>query len=166
MKQFKNMWEKFMEGEKFRDTPRSLKDIMESLPESLLNVMVVTKRDKKEGDGVHDFDVYEITNSSLVFRIKKLDWKLLEKNGVKVNGFKLSSDALELNNLDPMFGFELSEKIRESWVSVPSVPGASTNDKRFYYVYDVYALNVKEQPDHGMFGYIKDEVKEVLNNEQ
>lgn len=150
MKQFKNLWDKFVEGEKFRDTPRSLKDIMENLPESLMSFFVVTKRDKSADDtSLNEFDVYEIFNSALVFRINKLDWKLLEKNSVKVNGIKLSSDALLLNNLTPLADYEFNEFLRRSWVSVSSIPGAANNEKRFYYVYDIDILNKREDPGLG-----------------
>ena len=149
MRQFKNLWDKFMEGEKFRDTPRSLKEIMENLPESLMSFFVVTKREKTDDTQVNEFDVYEISNSELVFRIHKLDWKLLEKNGVKVSGFKLSSDALVLNNLVPVADYEFLEMLRRSWINVPSIPGASVNEKRFYYVHNVDILNKKEDPALG-----------------
>lgn len=145
MKQFKNLWEKFVEGEKFRDAPRSLKDIMENLPETTMSFFVVAKREKTENDTqVNEFNVYEIYNSELVFRIKKIDWKLLEKNGVSVNGFKLSSDALVLNNLTPIADYEFSEILSRSWVNIPSIPGAANNEKRFYYVYDIDILNKRE----------------------
>lgn len=156
MKQFKNLWEKFVEGEKFRDTPRSLKDIMESLPEDMLSFYVVVKRNKENEDtSINEFDVYEIFNSPLVFRINKLDWKLLEKNGVKVNGVKLSSDAFLLNNLNPMAYYEFNEMLRRSWVSVPSIPGVSNNEKRFYYVHDVDILNKREDIEPMLFGTVK-----------
>ena len=156
MKQFKNLWEKFVEGEKFRDTPRSLKDIMESLPEDMLSFYVVVKRNKENEDtSINEFDVYEIFNSPLVFRINKLDWKLLEKNRVKVNGVKLSSDAFLLNNLNPMAYYEFNEMLRRSWVSVPSIPGVSNNEKRFYYVHDVDILNKREDIEPMLFGTVK-----------
>ena len=156
MKQFKNLWDKFIEGEKFRDTPRSLKDIMENLPEDMLSFYVVAKRNKENEDtSINEFDVYEIFNSPLVFRINKLDWKLLEKNGVKVNGVKLSSDAFILNNLNPMAYYEFNEMLRRSWVSVPSIPGVSNNDKRFYYIRDVDILNKREDIEPMLFGTVK-----------
>lgn len=155
MKQFKNLWEKFVEGEKFRDTPRSLKDIMENLPEDMLSFYVVAKRNKEDDTSINEFDVYEIFNSPLVFRINKLDWKLLEKNGVKVNGVKLSSDAFILNNLNPMAYYEFNEMLRRSWVSVPSIPGVSNNDKRFYYIHDVDILNKREDIEPMLFGTVK-----------
>ena len=156
MKQFKNLWDKFIEGEKFRDTPRSLKDIMESLPEDMLSFYVVAKRNKENEDtSINEFDVYEIFNSPLVFRINKLDWKLLEKNGVKVNGVKLSSDAFVLNNLNPMAYYEFNEMLRRSWVSAPSIPGVSNNEKRFYYIHDVDILNKREDIEPMLFGTVK-----------
>lgn len=145
MRQFKNLWDKFVEGEKFRDTPRSLKEIMENLPADMLSFYVVSKRNKVEGDtSINEYDVYEISNSPLVFRIKKLDWKLLEKNGTKINGVKLSSDALALNNLEPLFDYEFNETLRHSWVSVPNIPGVANNEKRFFYIDDLIILNKKE----------------------
>lgn len=165
MRQFKNLWEKFIEGEKFRDTPRSLKEIMEGLPETTLTFFIVTKRDKKETDiSVNEFDVYEIINSPLVFGINKLDWNLLEKNGVKVNGFKLSSDALVLNNLVPVADYEFNEFLRRSWVSVPSVPGLANNEKRFYYIQDLDILNKREDPGLGRL-YFNVQPKEGNENE-
>lgn len=156
MRQFKNLWDKFIEGEKFRDTPRSLKDIMENLPEDMLSFFVVTKRNKENDDtSINEFDVYEIFNTPLVFKINKLDWKLLEKNGVKVNGFKLSSDAFILNNLNPMAYYEFNEMLRRSWVSVPSIPGVSNNEKRFYYIHDVDILNKREDIEPMLFGTVK-----------
>lgn len=154
MKTYKNLWEKFSEGEKFRDVPRSLKDIMENLPETLLSFYVVTKKEKEDDTSINEFDVYEIFNSSLVFRINKLDWKLLENNGIKINGFKLSSDALLLNNLKPAADYEFNEMLRRSWVNVPSIPGVSNNEKRFYYIYDVDILNKRQDPL--LYGIIKE----------
>lgn len=145
MRQFKNLWDKFVEGEKFRDTPRSLKEIMENLPADMLSFYVVSKRNKVEGDtSINEYDVYEISNSPLVLRIKKLDWKLLEKNGTKINGVKLSSDALALNNLEPLFDYKFNETLRYSWVSVPNIPGVANNEKRFFYIDDLIILNKEE----------------------
>lgn len=158
MRQFKNLWDKFIEGEKFRDNPRSLKDIMENLPETTMSFFVVTKKDKEDDTSINEFDVYEIFNYSLVFGIKKLDWKLLEKNGVKVNGFKVSSDALLLNNLKEATDYEFNELLRRSWVNVPSIPGVSNNEKRFYYVYYIDILNKRQDPV--IYGIIK---KDDLN---
>lgn len=156
MRQFKNLWDKFIEGEKFRDTPRSLKDIMENLPETTMSFFVVTKKDKEENNtSINEFDVYEIFNFPLVFRINKLDWKLLEKNGIKVNGFKLSSDALVLNNLNSAADYEFNEMLRRSWVNVPSIPGVSNNEKRFYYVHDLDILNKRNDLEPVLFGTVK-----------
>lgn len=154
MKTYKNLWEKFVEGEKFRDVPRSLKDIMENLPETSLSFYVVTKKEKDD-TSINEFDVYEIFNYPLIFGIKKLDWKLLEKNGVKINGFKLSSDALLLNNLKEATDYEFNELLRRSWVSVPSIPGVANNEKRFYYVYYIDILNKRQYPV--MFGILKED---------
>ena len=154
MRHFKHLWEKFEAGERFRDVPRSLKDIMENLSERSLSFYVVTKKEK-EDTSINEFDVYEIFNYPLVFGIKKLDWKLLEKNGVKINGFKLSSDALLLNNLKEATDYEFNELLRRSWVSVPSIPGVSNNEKRFYYVYYIDILNKRQDPV--MFGILKED---------
>lgn len=153
MKQFKNLWEKFVEGEKFRDTPRSLKDIMESLPENILSFYVVTK--KENVTSLSQYDVYEIFNSPLVFRINKLDWKLLEKNGIKINGSKLSSDALVLNNLNSAADYEFNEMLRRSWVNVPSIPGVSNNEKIFYYIHDLDILNKRNDLGPVLFGTVE-----------